>query len=155
CRRSSRSRAQPHRVAGRTNRRAPGRSLARRRKRKAEEMSVLLRKAWADVTQRPGRALLMVLALTVAVAGMTAVAEAGEQLSGAFFYSTDAQAVPNIILQVDGSPLPAAVVSQLRQAPGLRAWEQRTLYSAPWQVGGRPADHPLQVFAAADAEPMI
>jgi putative ABC transport system permease protein len=123
-------------------------------------MSILLRKAWADVIQRPGRTLLMVLAIAVAVGGITAVGQAGEQLGGAFFYSTDPGAVPNLILQFDaagagagagaGAALPSDVASRLRQVPGVRTWEERAIYSAPWEFAGHPADHSLQVFATVD-----
>ena len=71
-------------------------------------MHALTRKSLADVTRRKGRTLLMILGILTGVLGITAVTQASDQLGGAFFYSTDPQAVPNIVIRVNALPASAA-----------------------------------------------
>lgn len=93
-------------------------------------MSVLLRKALADVTRRKGRTLLAVLGIFFGVLGFTAVNEASDVIGGAFFYSTDAGAVPNITFVV--SSLPSAVATTIRHMPNVEKFQVRTTYNTSW-----------------------
>jgi putative ABC transport system permease protein len=103
-----------------------------------------MRKACADVTRRKGRTLLAALGIALGVLGVTAVYEASAQLGGAFFYSTDATAVPTIDVIVDH--LPAAVAATIRRLPAVQQIELRTHYLTPWQVAGTTAAATVQIY---------
>src|SRR5258706_13544399 len=93
-------------------------------------MSVLLRKALADVTRRKGRTLLAILGICIGVLGFTAVNEASDLIGGAFFYSTDAGAVPNMTFVV--SSLPSAVSTMIQHMPNVEKFQVRTTYNTSW-----------------------
>lgn len=93
-------------------------------------MSVLLRKALADVTRRKGRTMLAILGICIGVLGFTAVNEASDLIGGAFFYSTDAGAVPNMTFVV--SSLPSAVSTMIQHMPNVEKFQVRTTYNTSW-----------------------
>ena len=113
-------------------------------------MHALTRKSLADVTRRKGRTLLMILGILTGVLGITAVTQASDQLGGAFFYSTDPQAVPNIVIRVN--TLPASSVSTIQHIPDVQQLQLRTVYVTPWQFAGQAENYALQIFAYADMQ---
>lgn len=114
-------------------------------------MNVLTRKAVTDVTRRISRTTLMVLGITVAVLGITAVNEANSQIGGAFYYSTDPTTVPSITMTVDSSTVPAPALEAIKHLPAIQKIQLRTTYSAHWQIAGRTADVSMQIYAYPDA----
>lgn len=113
-------------------------------------MSVLRRKSIADMTRRKGRSLLFILCMLLGVLGITAVAEANEQLGGAFLYSMDASAVPNIVMEVE--TLPSNLAQRLARLPNVQQFQTRSYYIAPWQRGGQQQAHRLQMIAYDDPQ---
>ena len=113
-------------------------------------MHALTRKSLADVTRRKGRTLLMILGILIGVLGITAVTQASDQLGGAFFYSTDPQAVPNIDIEVNA--LPASVASTIQHIPDVEQFQVRTVYTTPWRFAGQAENYTLQIFAYADMQ---
>lgn len=112
-------------------------------------MSILARKALADVTRRRGRTLLMVLGVLVGVCGLTAVSQATELLGGAFFYATDASAVPNITVTVDR--LPPTLADTIARLPNVAQLAVRPTYTTFWLTGGSQQN--LEIDGAADSMP--
>ncbi len=113
-------------------------------------MNAVNRKAVADVTRRVGWTVLMILGILLGVLGMTAVNQANDQISGAFFYSTDPSAVPNITMTVN--QLPASVAATIEHLPGVQKVQFRTFYGASWHVAGQAEAYNLQVFAYPDVQ---
>lgn len=93
-------------------------------------MSILLRKALADVTRRRMRTLLAILGICIGIVGFTAVNEANDLIGGAFFYSTDAEAVPDIMFTVNS--LPSAVATTIEHLPNVEKFQVRTTYNTTW-----------------------
>ncbi|HEX5503472.1 MAG TPA: FtsX-like permease family protein [Thermomicrobiales bacterium] len=91
---------------------------------------MLTRKALADVTRRKGRTLLAVLGIALGVLGLTAVNQATALIGGAFFYSADATAVPNVTFTVDA--LPPAVAAAIRGLPDVGRFQTRLTYNTDW-----------------------
>lgn len=115
-------------------------------------MNALVRKAVADVTRRMGRTILMVLAIALGVMGITAVNQASSQIGGTFLYNTDPSAIPSISLMVDTSRVPAAALTAIQRLSAVQKLQLRSVYSAPWQLNGRAADHTMSFFAYPDAQ---
>lgn len=97
-------------------------------------MSALSRKAVADVTRRKGRTTLAILGIMICVLCLTAVNEATDLLGGAFFYVTDAAAVPDMTFTVDD--LPATVTTAIQQLPNVSMVQTRTTYMTLWSAAG-------------------
>jgi putative ABC transport system permease protein len=70
----------------------------------------------------------------IGVLGLTAVNEASYLLSGAFFYSTDAQAVPNLLFTV--KTLPTSVVTTIEHLPNVETLQLRNTYNTLWSIAG-------------------
>ncbi len=95
-------------------------------------MSALLRKSLADVMRRKGRTMLAILGIFIGVLGVTSVNEANDLISGAFFYSTDAQAFPNVTFVVN--TLPPSVATTIQHLPNVAQLQTRTTYNTRWYL---------------------
>jgi putative ABC transport system permease protein len=113
-------------------------------------MRAVYRKAIADVTRRKGRTLLAILGILIGILGVTAVNEAGDQLGGAFSYSTDASAVPNITITTN--QFSATEARSIQNQPGVEQLQTRATYSTAWQFAGKDVDHSMQIFAFSNAQ---
>src|SRR6516162_1581242 len=58
---------------------------------------IMLRKALADVTQRKGRTVLVILSILIGVLGLTAVNIANDVIGGAFIFSHDQSASADMV----------------------------------------------------------
>lgn len=109
-------------------------------------MSVLTRKAIADVTRRKGRTILMILGIFIGVLGITAVNGANDlfsrDLSSAIGLSFD------VFYSVDH--VPSGLVSQLEQADNIAAVQTRTVYSTTWHLSGHAGTTPFQINGYQD-----
>jgi putative ABC transport system permease protein len=113
-------------------------------------MNALTRKALADVTRRKGRTLLAILGIVIGVLGLTAVNEASDLLSGAFFYTTDAGAVPDITVTVDH--LPAAVATTIQHLPNVAIMQVRTTYMTLWSPTGQGEPVNIEIDSDQDGQ---
>jgi putative ABC transport system permease protein len=93
-------------------------------------VNALMRKSLADITRRKGRTLLAILGIFIGVLGLAAMNEANDVISGAFFYSTDAQAFPNVTFVVNA--LPTSVAATLQHLPNVAQFQLRTTYNTRW-----------------------
>ena len=91
---------------------------------------MLARKALADVIRRKGLQLLAVLGIALGVLGLTAVNQAANLIGGAFFYSADATAVPNVTFTVDS--LPPEVSAAIQRLPDVGRMQTRVTYNTDW-----------------------
>jgi putative ABC transport system permease protein len=113
-------------------------------------MNALTRKALADITRRKGRTLLAILGIVIGVLGLTAVNEATNLLSGAFFYTTDVGAVPDMTLTVDH--LPAAVATTIQHLPNVAIVQMRTTYMTLWFPAGQSEPVNIEIDSDQDAQ---
>lgn len=111
-------------------------------------MNTLTRKAIADVTRRKARTLLALLGILIGVLGLTAVNEASDLLGGAFFYSTDAQAIPNITFTVN--VLPTRVDMTIQHLSNVERLQLRDTYNTFWFFGADNAT--IEIDAYSDVQ---
>lgn len=115
-------------------------------------MNALTRKSLADVTRRKGRTLLAILGIVVGVLGLTAVNEAADVLSGAFFYTTDTSAVPDMTFTVDR--LPAAVATSIQHLPNVAMMQVRTTYITLWSAAGQSEPVTIEIDGYQGTPPL-
>lgn len=108
-------------------------------------MSVLARKTLLDITRRKGRSMLIILGILIGVLGITALNEAADLIGGAFFYSTDPAAIPNITCIVSG--VPPSVATAIARLPNVELIQPRTLYLTLWHHPGSGNQDILQITA--------
>src|SRR6266702_7101989 len=113
-------------------------------------MRALTRKAIVDVTRRKGRTILMILGIFIGVLGLTAINEANDLMSGAFFYSTDAQANPNVTVIVDR--LPASLATTIQHLPGVEQFQLRATYQTRWHLSREREFALMQISAYQDVQ---
>ncbi|MCK2218173.1 ABC transporter permease [Actinomadura sp. ATCC 31491] len=110
-----------------------------------------------DLRASRSRFVLMVIAITVSLTvfgGMlSAWAAIGRETSGAYMSTEPASAT--IVLDRGVSPeRMAAVTAAARDRPGVLEATGRAQFEGAVEVGGKALDIPLQVFVAADDDPM-
>ena len=111
-------------------------------------MSVLNRKAIADVTRRKGRTILMILGIFIGVLGLTAVNGAndlfGKDLNSAISSSFD------VFFAVDNAP--PALIAKLEITGNVAALQQRATYATTWNLPGKAGTTPFQLYGYADLQ---
>lgn len=113
-------------------------------------MNMLVRKSLLDISRRKGRSALMIVGILIGVLGLTALNEATALIGGAFFYSTDFTAVPNVTCIV--SSLPPAVATAITRLPNVELVQSRTIYLALWHHPGNGGQDILQITASRDTQ---
>ncbi|HEU0003481.1 MAG TPA: hypothetical protein VFQ36_21415, partial [Ktedonobacteraceae bacterium] len=111
-------------------------------------LSVLNRKAIADVTKRKGRTILIVLGIFIGVLGLTAVNGSndlfGKDLNSAISSSFD------IFFAVDNAP--PALITQLGQTRNVAALQQRATYATTWHLPGNAGTTPFHLYGYPDLQ---
>lgn len=93
---------------------------------------IVLRKALADVTQRKGRTVLLILSLLVGVLGLSAVNTANDVIGGAFIYSHDQSASPDMVFS--GPVIDPSVVGTVLHIPNVAKVQLRSEYHSNWHT---------------------
>lgn len=111
-------------------------------------ISVMNRKAIADVTRRKGRAILMILGIFIAVLSLTAINGAND------LFSKDLQSgISNsfdVFFSLDSAP--PALVTQLGNINNVAAMQQRTAYHTTWHLPGNGGTTPLEILGYPDLQ---
>lgn len=113
-------------------------------------ISTLIRKSIADVTQRKGRTVLIVLGILIAVMGLTAVNQANNLIVAAFLYSANAKSLPNISFSVN--TLPPKVATHLQQLPNVGKFQVSTQFVSYWYVTGNTTPETIQINGFHDIQ---
>src|SRR5260221_12343173 len=112
-------------------------------------ISASLRKAFADVTRRKGRTLLVVLGIFIGVFGLTAINTAEEAVLAAFTFSLSGQATqPDILLDVD--QLDPALLPVLQSTTDVQTVQYQTIFNPQWHVSQAPGHIPMQITSYPD-----
>jgi putative ABC transport system permease protein len=107
---------------------------------------IMLRKALADVTQRKGRTVLVILGILIGVMGLTAVNTANDVIGGAFIYSHDQSTSPDMTFA--GPVIDPFIAHTLLQIPNVAKVQFRSEYHTNWQV--RTGSVSLQINGYTD-----
>ncbi|HEY0754345.1 MAG TPA: ABC transporter permease [Ktedonobacteraceae bacterium] len=113
-------------------------------------MTILIRKVLMDITRRKGRSSLIILGIVIGVLGLTAMNEATSLVAGAFFYSTDPTAIPNITCIV--SNLPPSAATAIMHLPNVELVQARALYLTLWHHPGGNEQDVLQITTASEPQ---
>jgi putative ABC transport system permease protein len=108
-------------------------------------MSVLFKKARADVTRRKLRTALTVLGIAIGVMGLTAINFASAQLQASIAYTNDASAQPDITFST--APANPALAQALASQPNVKAVQAETQSFGRWAV---PSGHISLMIVGAD-----
>jgi putative ABC transport system permease protein len=117
-------------------------------KRSLFSLPALTRKSIADVTQRKGRTLLVVLGILIGVLGLTAINVTGDALRSASIYSNDHSASPNISFLV--KKVDPSLASTLEAVPNVQIVQIDTVYNTRWHVPVAPGRVNLSITGYAD-----
>src|SRR5215471_3751227 len=111
---------------------------------------ILLRKALADVTKRKGRTLLVILSILIGVLGLTAVNIANDVIGGAFIFSHDQSASPDMVFS---APVmnPSAAGMVLRM-PNVAKVQMRSEYHTNWHTTNGTGSASLPINGYADLQ---
>src|SRR5215472_954623 len=107
---------------------------------------IVLRKALADVSQRKGRTVLVILGILIGVLGLTAVNTANDVIGGAFIYSHDQSSSPDMTFS--GPVINPALVSIVQQTPNVAKVQLRSEYYTNWRT--RTGSVSLQINGYTD-----
>jgi putative ABC transport system permease protein len=109
---------------------------------------MLLRKARADIMQRKGRAALLTLSILIGVLGLTAVNSANDVMGGAFIYSHDQSASPDIVFQAPvADPAAARTLLLLPNVAKAQWW---SAYFTTWHTTNGRGAASLQINGYLD-----
>lgn len=97
-------------------------------------ISILTRKAIADVTQRKTRTLMIILGISIAVLGLTAVNAANELFGQEFFNAVAPADAPDMTFNVQS--LPVSVATTIQQRPDVALLETRLQLFTHWHLSG-------------------
>ena len=111
-------------------------------------ISVLTRKAIADVTRRKGRTILMILGIFIGVLGLTAVNGANDLLSRDLTSAVTSSF--DIFFAVDRAP--SSLITQVEHAENVAALQQRAAYATTWHLPGGGGTTPMQLYGYADLQ---
>jgi putative ABC transport system permease protein len=115
----------------------------------AGRISAQTRKSLADVIRRKAHSLAIILAILIAVGGLTAVNVADDSLSAAYAFSVDQQgAGQNVTLVVDRAG--EALVSSIARAPNVAALQVSTSMTTQWHVAAAPGHVDFTIAGYAD-----
>jgi len=111
--------------------------------------SIVLRKALADVTQRKGRTILVILSILIGVLGLTAVNIANDEIGGAFIYSHDQSASPDMVFS---APVmnPSTATGIAQRMPNVAKVQVRSEYHTNWHTTNGTGSASLQINGYAD-----
>jgi putative ABC transport system permease protein len=109
---------------------------------------MLLRKALADVTQRKGRTVLLILSILTGVLGLTAVNSANDVMGGAFIYSHDQSTSPDIVFSAPAAD-PSAVGTVLR-IPNVAQVQWWSEYFTNWHTTNGTGSASIQINGYKD-----
>jgi putative ABC transport system permease protein len=109
---------------------------------------ILLRKALADLTQRKGRTVLLVLSILISVLGLTAVNSANDVMGGAFIFSHDQSASPDMVFQAPVAD--PAVVGTLLRIPNVAKAQWWSEYFTTWHTTNGRASASIQINGYPD-----
>src|SRR5260370_12129923 len=93
---------------------------------------IVLRKALADITQRKGRTVLVSLGIRMCVLGLTAVNTGNDVIGGAFIYSQDQSASPDMIFS--GLVIDPSVMGTVLDIPNVAKVQLRSEYHSNWHT---------------------
>jgi putative ABC transport system permease protein len=112
-------------------------------------ISAQARKSMADITVRKAHSILIVLAVTIAVAGLTAINVADDSLSAAYAFTLSSQATrPDLIVALDHADAP--LVSGLAHLPEVGALQRATVVDTQWLVSGAPGHVDFRITSYTD-----
>lgn len=111
-------------------------------------ISVLTRKAIADVTRRKGRTILMILGIFIGVLGLTAVNGANDLLSRDLNSAVSSSF--DVFFAVDRAP--SSLITQIEHADNVAALQQRTTYATTWHLSGGGGTTAIQLYGYADLQ---
>src|SRR5215469_2571838 len=109
---------------------------------------IVLRKALADITQRKGRTVLVILGILIGVLGLTAVNTANDVIGGAFIYSHDQSASPDMVFS--GPVIDPSTVGTVLQIPNVAKVQLRSEYHSNWHTATGSAS--IQINGYADLQ---
>ncbi|MFL5629538.1 MAG: ABC transporter permease, partial [Ktedonobacteraceae bacterium] len=112
-------------------------------------MSASLKKPLADILQRKGRALLVVLAIFIGVFGLTCINMTEDALFSAFTFSISSQVnQPDIVLAVD--KLDPALLPALKSVANVKMIQYETTFETLWHVERAPGYTPIKIISYPD-----
>jgi putative ABC transport system permease protein len=111
-------------------------------------ISVLTRKAIADVTRRKGRTILMILGIFIGVLGLTAVNGANDLLSRDLTSAVSSSF--DVFFAVDRAP--SSLNTQIEHADNVEAVQQRTTCATTWHLSGGGGTTAIQLYGYADLQ---
>ena len=112
--------------------------------------SIVLRKALADVTQRKGRTVLVILSILIGVLGLTAVNIANDELGGAFIYSHDQSASPDMVFS--GPVIDPSAVGIVLHMPNVAKVQLRSEYHSNWHTTNGTSSASIQINGYTDLQ---
>ncbi|GCF08642.1 ABC transporter permease [Dictyobacter arantiisoli] len=112
-------------------------------------MRASLKKPLADILQRKGRTLLVVLAIFIGVFGLTCIHMTKDTLFSAFAFSMSSQInQPDIVLAVDR--LDSALLPVLQSVPNVKALQYETTFETLWHIERSPGYTSIQIISYPD-----
>src|SRR5215469_15309126 len=112
-------------------------------------ISAQARKSMADIAVRKAHSILIVLAVTIAVAGLTAVNVADDALSAAYTFTLSSQATrPDLIVGLDHADAP--LVSGIAHLPDVATLQRATVVDTQWLVSGAPGHVDFRITSYPD-----
>src|SRR6516225_7437300 len=111
---------------------------------------ILLRKALADVTQRKGRTVLVILSILIGVLGLTAVNIANDVIGGAFIFSHDQSTSPDMVFS--GPVVDPSVAAMVLHMPNVAKVQVRSEYHTNWHTTNGTGSASLQINGYADLQ---
>jgi putative ABC transport system permease protein len=112
---------------------------------------VVFTKSLADITQRKGRSVLVILGILISVMGLTAVNTANDVVGGAFIYSHDQSSSPDMVFSAPVAD--PSVVDVVAKMPNIARVQLRSEYYSSWQrseAGSPGSNAPIQINGYAD-----
>ncbi len=116
-------------------------------------MSVLMKKAWADIMRRKIRSLLVVLGIMIGVAGLTAINITNSVIYSALQYSSNEAAASNAEFRVISAN--EQTLNSVKQVANIKAAQLAYTYNVKWTLPSGSII-PLQIIAyATDSSPQL
>jgi putative ABC transport system permease protein len=115
----------------------------------SRRLSAQARKSVADIVKRRAHSLLVVVAILIAVGGLTAVNVADEALSSAYAFTASGQGPrPDLVVAVDKAD--ASLLSDLSHLPAVTSVQQATTMGTQWRVTAAPGHVSFSVISYPD-----
>jgi putative ABC transport system permease protein len=100
-------------------------------------LSAQMRKAVADIVNRRVHSLLVVVAITLAVGGLTAATVADDGLSAAYAFTVSAHGTrPDVVVAVDKAD--DALLADIRRLSNVATLQEATTMGTEWHVTAAP-----------------